>query len=134
MSKAFASSGARAEFPPVKLDVTLYDFLKQELRHGEPMETHCGFKPQSDPMFGEAVPLNRKYLIHCTQVGQADDLAHLHMEICSCLLNFFVGPMDVVYVACEGLTNDKLLWKQAMYRNAVNNYTVLDPSQRPQVM
>lgn len=47
MSKAFVTSGARAEFPPVKLDRTLYDFLQEELKHGEPMEAHCGFKPHS---------------------------------------------------------------------------------------
>ena len=69
-----------------------------------------------------------------TQVGQSDDLAHLNLEICSCLLNFFVGNMKVVLIGSEGLTQDKLLHQQALYRNMVNNMSVLEESQRPQVM
>lgn len=80
------------------------------------------------------MPISRKHLIHCAQVGHSDDLAHLNLEICCFLLNFFAGPMKIIFIASEGHTNDKLLTQQAMYRNAINNFTVLHPDQRPEIM
>ena len=99
MSTAFQTLGARANFPPVTLDKTLHDFLLEELGEGEQMETHCSFKPHSEPAFGEAVPISRKYLIHSAQVGHSEDLAHLNLEVASFLLQFFAGPMKVAFIA-----------------------------------
>lgn len=42
--------------------------------------------------------------------------------------------MKIILIGCEGLTPNKLLHQQAMYRNMVNNMSVLEESQRPQVM
>lgn len=52
-----ATNGATHKFPPVVLDVTLYDLLKAELIDGEKLESICHFKPNSDHQYGDAVPL-----------------------------------------------------------------------------
>lgn len=66
-----SSSSSGHVYPPVVLDTTLYDLVRDE---GLANETACHLKPNSDPSFGEAVPLSRKYIIHSAQVGTRDDL------------------------------------------------------------
>lgn len=125
--------GTKPTIPPVVLDKTLYDFLSEDLEDGEEVEAQCAIKPHSDPAFGEAVPLSSKYLIHCAQVGNPDDLAHLQLEICSFLLNFFAGPMNIIMVGSEGDTADESLYRDAVHENAVECFSVIDERQRPRV-
>lgn len=120
-------------FPPVVLDKTLYDFLSEDLPEGEVVEAQCAVKPHSDPAFGEAVPLSSKYIIHCAQVGHADDLAHLQLEICNALLNFFAGPMQIIVLGSEGNSDDETLTEEAVRANAIKNFSVIQESQRPKV-
>ena len=97
------TDGVSSRFPPVVLNTTLADFLKAEDPSGS-LETFCCIKPNSDKQYGTAVPLSDKYIIHSAQVDTGDDLAHLQLEICSYLLMFFAGKMNVMMVACEGET------------------------------
>lgn len=124
----------KPKIPPVILDKTLYDFLREDLPEGEEVEYQCAVKPHSDPAFGEAVPLSSKYLIHCAQVGNPDDLAHLQLEICSFLLNFFAGPMKVIMMGSEGDTEDESLFRDPVHENALKCFSVIEESQRPQVV
>ena len=91
-------NGETSAFPPVVLDKTLYDLLLEGQTDNEVTETLCNLKPNSNTEYGEAVPLNNKYIIHSAQVGNGDDLAHLQLENCSHLLMFFAGPMNVVFL------------------------------------
>lgn len=124
---------SQPDIPPVVLDKTLYDFLSEDLEDGEEVEAQCAVKPHSDPAFGEAVPLSSKYLIHCAQVGNPDDLAHLQLEICSFLLNFFAGPMNIIMIGSEGDTADESLYRDAVHENAEKCFSVIDQRQRPRV-
>ena len=117
--------------PPVVLNTTLYDLLKAELTDGEQVETLCQLKPNSDTQYGTAVPLSNKYIIHSAQVDSADDLAHLQLENCSHLLMFFAGPMNVIFLAAEGETDDPTLSREAVDRNAKKSFGVIQESQRP---
>lgn len=124
---------APKEFPPVTLDATLYDFLKLDQREGEEIETLCKFKPNSDPQYGTAVPFNNKYIIHSAQVGSGDDLAHLQLENTSHLLMFFAGPMNTIFIGCEGHTDDSSLMQKAVDDNAHRAFSVIHESQRPKI-
>lgn len=126
-------NSTKPDIPPVVLDKTLHDFLTEDLEDGEEVEAQCAIKPHSDPAFGEAVPLSSKYLIHCAQVGNPDDLAHLQLEICSFLLNFFAGPMNIIMVGSEGDTADESLYRDAVHENALECFSVIDERQRPRV-
>lgn len=121
-------------FPPVVLDKTLYDFLREDLPEGETIEHVCAIKPHSDPAFGEAVPLSSKYIIHCAQVGNPDDLAHLQLEICTALLCFFAGPMNVIIFGSEGDTTDESLSEDAVRANAERNASIFPENQRYKVV
>ena len=109
----------------------MYDLLKAELTDGEQVETLCQLKPNSDTQYGTAVPLSNKYIIHSAQVDSADDLAHLQLENCSHLLMFFAGPMNVIFLAAEGETDDPTLSREAVDRNAKKSFGVIQESQRP---
>ena len=119
------TNGASHKFPPVQLDVTLYDLLKPELRDGEQLEAFCQLKPNSDHSYGEAIPLNDKYIIHSAQSGDSDELAHLQLENCSHLLLFFAGPLDVIFLGSEGKTKDESLNKAAVDVNAKKSFGVI---------
>ena len=120
-------------FPPVQLDVTLYDLLKPELRDGEKLEAFCQLKPNSDHSYGEAIPLNDKYIIHSAQSGDRDELAHLQLENCSHLLLFFAGPLDVIFLGSEGKTEDTSLSRDAVDANAKTSFGVIQESQMPKI-
>jgi hypothetical protein len=128
-----ATNGSTHKFPPVVLDVTLYDLLKPELRDGEELETFCQLKPNSDRSYGEAIPLCDKYIIHSAQSGDGDELAHLQLENCSHLLLFFAGPLDVIFLASEGKTDDETLKRDAVDANAKRSFGVIQQSQIPNI-
>ena len=128
-----ATSDGTHKFPPVVLDVTLYDLLKPELKDGEKLETFCQLKPNSDKSYGEAIPLCDKYIIHSAQSGDGDELAHLQLENCSHLLLFFAGPLDVIFLASEGKTDDETLKKDAVDANARRSFGVIQQSQVPNI-
>jgi hypothetical protein len=128
-----ATNGSTHKFPPVVLDVTLYDLLKPELRDGEELETFCQLKPNSDRSYGEAIPLCDKYIIHSAQSGDGDELAHLQLENCSHLLLFFAGPLDVIFLASEGKTDDETLMRDAVDANAKRSFGVIQQSQIPNI-
>lgn len=129
-----ATNGETNQFPPVELDFTLADVLKEGQSDGEEQETVCKLKPNSDHQYGSAVPLSDKYIIHSAQVDDGDDLAHLQLENCSHLLLFFNGPTNVMFVACEGETDDESLYRESMHRNAVNSFNVIKEEQRPKIV
>ena len=124
---------ATNSFPPVKLDATLYDFLKLDQREGEVIETLCKLKPNSDYKYGTAVPLNEKYIIHSAQVDTGEDLAHLQLENTSHLLMFFAGPMNVIFMGSEGNVDDDSLSRDAIDKNARRAFDVIHESQRPKI-
>lgn len=128
-----ATNGGAHKFPPVVLDVTLYDLLKPELRDGEQLETFCQLKPNSDKSYGDAIPLCDKYIIHSAQSGDGDELAHLQLENCSHLLLFFAGPLDVIFLASEGKTDDETLKRDAVDANAKRSFGVIQQSQMPNI-
>lgn len=117
--------------PPVVLNTTLYDLLKDDLADNERVETLCNLKPNSDNQYGTAVPLSNKYIIHSAQVDSADELAHLQLENCSHLLMFFAGRMNVIFLAAEGESDDPTLAREAVDRNANRSFGVIQESQRP---
>jgi hypothetical protein len=121
-------------FPPVVLDTTLKDLLYSEQPADEPLETLCLLKPNSDHKYGKSVPLSDKYIIHSAQVANGDDLAHLQLENCSHLLMFFAGAMDVMFLGCDGKTDDETLSSEAIDRNAKRSFGVIQESQRPNIM
>lgn len=118
-------------FPPVMLDTTLYHLLLADRKDGEAIETLCELKPNSDPKYGRAIPLSDKYIIHAAQLDDSDDLAHMQLEICSYLLMFFAGPMRVVFVGAEGLSDDQTLSKKVVDENARRSFGVITQEQRP---
>jgi hypothetical protein len=120
-------------FPPVVLDTTLKDLLFSEQPADEPLETLCLLKPNSDHQYGEAVPLSDKYIIHSAQVANGDDLAHLQLENCSHLLMFFAGAMDVMFLGCDGKTDDETLSGKSIDENARRSFGVIQESQRPKI-
>ena len=128
-----ATNGVAHKFPPVVLDVTLHDLLKADLKDGEELESFCQLKPNSDHQYGEAVPLCDKYIIHSAQSGSANDLAHLQLENCSHLLLFFAGPMNVVFLAAEGKSDDPTLTREAIDENAKRSFGVIQESQIPRI-
>lgn len=128
-----AASDIDHKFPPVELDVTLHDLLKADLKDGEELESFCQLKPNSNHEYGEAVPLCDKYIIHSAQSGSADDLAHLQLENCSHLLLFFAGPMNVIFLAAEGKSDDPTLKKEAIDENARRSFGVIQQSQMPRI-
>ena len=128
-----ATNGVAHKFPPVVLDVTLHDLLKDDLDKDEELESFCQLKPNSDHKYGEAVPLCDKYIIHSAQSGSADDLAHLQLENCSHLLLFFAGPMNVVFLAAEGKSDDPTLKREVIDENAKRSFGVIQESQRPRI-
>jgi hypothetical protein len=121
-------------FPPVVLDTTLKDLLYSEQPPDEALETLCLLKPNSDHQYGSAVPLSDKYIIHSAQVANGDDLAHLQLENCSHLLMFFAGPMNVMFLGCDGKTDDDTLRGECIDRNAKRSFGVIQESQRPNIM
>lgn len=127
------TNGTTKQFPPVELDFTLADVLK-EGADGNDVETVCKLKPNSDHQYGTAVPLSDKYIIHSAQIDNGDDLAHLQLENCCHLLLFFNGPTNVMFVACEGETDDESLYKESMHQNAVKSFSVIREDQRPKVV
>lgn len=130
-----AANGETCQFPPVELDFTLADVLKVGATGDDTdVETVCMLKPNSDHQYGTAVPLSDKYIIHSAQVDDGDDLAHLQLENCCHLLLFFNGPTNVIFVACEGETNDETLDKEHIQRNATRSFGVIKEDQRPRVM
>ena len=128
-----ATNGEKNAFPPVELKTTLYDLLRDDLIDGEKLETLCLIKPNSDYAYGNAVPLSDKYIIHQGQVSNGDDLAHLQLEICSYLLMFFVGRMDVIFMGSEGLSDDPTLSRDNVDKNAKRSFGVIQESQRPRI-
>lgn len=118
-------------FPPVVLDTTLYHLLLADHPEGESIETLCQLKPNSDHKHGHATPLSDKYIIHAAQLDDSDDLAHMQLEICSYLLMFFSGPMKVVFVGAEGLSDDHTLSKEIVDENATRSFGVITQEQRP---
>lgn len=129
-----ATNGATQQFPPVELDFTLADVLKEGKPDSEELETVCMLKPNSDHQYGTAVPLSDKYIIHSAQIDDGDDLAHLQLENCCHLLLFFNGPTNVLFVACEGETNDESLYKDGIHQNAVKSFGIIREDQRPNVV
>lgn len=127
------TNGTTKQFPPVELDFTLADVLKEGW-DGKDVETVCKLKPNSDHQYGSAVPLSDKYIIHSAQIDNGDDLAHLQLENCCHLLLFFNGPTNVMFVACEGETDDESLYKESMHQNAVKSFSVIREDQRPKVV
>jgi hypothetical protein len=83
---------------------------------------------------GKAVPLSDKYIIHSAQVANGNDLAHLQLENCSHLLMFFAGAMDVMFLGCDGKTDDETLSSKAIDGNAKRSFGVIQESQRPNIM
>lgn len=128
-----STNSSAHKFPPVKLDVTLYDLLQSEVRDGEKLETFCQIKPNSDHSYGDAIPLNDKYIIHSAQSGDSDELAHLQLENCSHLLLFFAGPLEVIFLGSEGKTSDESLQRDAVDANAKRSFGVIQDSQMPKV-
>lgn len=128
-----ATNGTTHRFPPVVLNVTLYDLLKAELQDGEKLESFCQLKPNSDKRYGEMIPICDKYIIHSAQSGDGDELAHLQLENCSHLLLFFAGAVDVIFLAAEGKTDDPMLRKDAVDENAKRSFGVIQESQRPRI-
>ena len=126
-----STTGEATSFPPVSLNTTLFDLLQAGLVNGEKIESLCNLKPNSDLEYGTAVPLSNKYIIHSAQVNSADDLAHLQLENCSHLLMFFAGPMNVIFLAAEGQSDDPTLTQKAVDRNAKRSFGVIQESQRP---
>lgn len=125
---------ASKSVPLVVLNTTLYDLLAEEQKESDgPIETLCKLKPNSDTQYGKAVPLSNKYIIHSAQVDTGDDLAHLQLENTSYLLMFFAGPMNVVFLACEGETEDETLFKESVDRNARRSFAVIQEKQRPKI-
>lgn len=126
------TNGQIHQFPPIELDFTLADVLKQG-QHDEALdaETVCMLKPNSDRQYGTAVPLSDKYIIHSAQTDSGDDLAHLQLENCSHLLLFFNGPTNVMFVACEGETDDETLYRKSMHDNAIKSFSIIKEDQRP---
>lgn len=118
-------------FPPVVLDTTLYHLLLEDKKPGDPIETICLLKPNSDHKHGRGIPLSDKYIIHAAQLDDSDDLAHLQLEICTYLLAFFVGPMQVVFVGAEGETKDETLTQKVVDQNARRSFGVITQEQRP---
>ncbi|KAF2209583.1 hypothetical protein CERZMDRAFT_100369 [Cercospora zeae-maydis SCOH1-5] len=119
-------NGQHSSFPPVKLYTTLHD-LYLDGKQGPLEETLCVIKPNSDTKYGEVVPFNNKYTIHSAQVGSADDLAHLQMEINCYLLMFYAGPMQVVFIGvAEGQSDDDTLKKDTIHANAQRSFSVID--------
>lgn len=128
-----ATNGETDSFPLVVLDTTINDLLLEGSTENEVAETLCQLKPNSDPQYGEAVPLSNKYIIHSAQVGDGDDLAHLQLENCSHLLMFFAGAMKTMFVAAEGQSNDPTLSQQNVDQNAKRSFGILQESQRPKI-
>lgn len=118
-------------FPPVVLDTTLYHLLLEDRKDGDAIETICLLKPNSDHKHGRGIPLSDKYIIHAAQLDDSDDLAHLQLEICTYLLAFFVGPMQVVFVGAEGETEDETLSQKVVDQNARRSFGVITQEQRP---
>ncbi|PPJ52749.1 hypothetical protein CBER1_10872 [Cercospora berteroae] len=126
-------NGHSSAFPPVKFYTTLHD-LYLDGKEGPLEETLCVIKPNSDPKYGEVVPFNSKYTIHSAQVGTADDLAHLQMEINCYLLMFYAGPMQVAFIGvAEGQSEDDTLKRDTIHANAKRSFSVINKSQRPKV-
>lgn len=130
---AATTNGGPKSIPLVKLDSTLYDLLKADLKDGEEMEALCKLKPNSDPQYGHAVPFNDKYIIHSAQVSTAENLAHLQLENTSHLLMFFAGPMRVLFMGSEGNTDDPTLSAEDVGKNAARSFSVIQESQRPRI-
>lgn len=120
-------------FPPVVLDKTLYDMLAADQPDGENIETLCKLKPNSDTQYGTAVPLSNKYIIHSAQTDTAAELAHLQLENTSHLLMFFAGPMNVLFLACEGEIDDPTLSRESIDANAKRSFGVINEKQRPKI-
>lgn len=129
-----ATNGTTHRFPEVELDFTLADVLKEGQSSQEGVETVCMLKPNSDHQYGTAVPLSDKYIIHSAQMDDGNDLAHLQLENCSHLLLFFNGPTNVLFVACEGETDDESLYQEGVNRNAVKSFSIIKEEQRPKVV
>lgn len=120
-------------FPPVVFNTTLHNlFLEGD--DGPLKDTYCVVKANSDLQYGKVVPLNEKYIIHSAQVGSADDLAHLCLEINCYLLLFYAGNMKVAFIGSEGATDDKTLHKKVVAENARRSFGVLNEAQRPRVL
>ncbi|KAM3421087.1 hypothetical protein BST61_g1501 [Cercospora zeina] len=127
-------NGQAGSFPAVKLYTTLHD-LYLDGKQGPLEETLCVIKPNSDTKYGEVVPFNDQYTIHSAQVGSANDLAHLQMEINCYLLMFYAGPMQVAFIGvAEGQTDDDTLKRDTIHANAERSFSVIDKSQRPKVI
>ena len=128
-----ATNEETSTFPPVVLDTTLNDLLLESSTDNQVDETLCQLKPNSDPQYGEAVPLSNKYIIHSAQVGNGDDLAHLQLENCSHLLMFFAGPMKVMFLGSEGQSDDPTLSKKAVDDNAKRSFNIIQKDQQPKI-
>lgn len=134
MVESVAKNGVSHEIPPVVLDTTLRDLLLAGQKDNKlELESMCFLKPNSDKKLGTAVPLSNKYIIHSAQIDNADDLAHLQLENCSHLLMFFLGSVDVLFLACEGETEDETLSREAIDKNANRSFGVIQESQRPRI-
>lgn len=117
-------------FPPVRLDSTLHQLLKDD---GVPDESLCNVKPTADNKIGSVLIVNDKYLLTSAQSDDAPTLAHLNLENCSHLLMFFAGPKNVIFVGCEDHTDDPSLSGEAIHKNAERSFGVIAEDQRPKV-
>lgn len=124
--------GEASEFPPVVFDTTLYDLLKAENPDGE-IETICQFKPNSNYRFKEALPFSDKYIIHSAQSADDVAVAHLQLEDCCFVLNFWIGAVNVLYLACETHSDDETLCQENVHVNALRAASVIQESQRPKI-
>lgn len=124
--------GDAAEIPPVVFDTTLYDLLKAENPDGQ-IDTLCQFKPNSNYQFKEALPFSDKYIIHSAQSADDTAVVHLQLEDCCYVLNFWIGAVDVLYLACENHSDDDTLCQEAIHANAQKAASVIQESQRPRI-
>lgn len=122
-------TGHKRRLPEITLDTPLAELLAEDF-NGELNESICNFKPCADPRH-KTVPLNKKYLITSTNADNDNDLAHLQLENVAYLLSFWVGHIEVAMVACEGLSDDKTLTREAISANARTAFSVLNEKQRP---